>query len=131
MKLKIDDLLSLDTGSKAGIDMDFLAEIAIGLWRLKRSLLLEIPGVADIKTKRSWKYLERLFSHLELREITIQDKTGEPYDPGMSLRVVSAEQRPDLNRELIVETITPTVFCRKNIIHAGEVIVGKPVTKTP
>jgi hypothetical protein len=131
LKIKLDDLSALDASSKTCIDTDFLAEIAIGLWRLKRSLLLEIPTAIDIKTKRAWKHLERLFAHLESREITIQDKTGEPYDAGMSLRVVSAEQRTDLSRELIVETITPTVFCRENIIHAGEVIVGKPATKNP
>ncbi len=127
MKSKIDDFLALDRSLKNSIDNQFLAEIAIGLWRLKNSILKDIPDTVEIKDKRTWKHLERLFDCLRSRDITIQDKTGEPYDPGMSLRVVSAEPRPDLSRELIIETITPTVFYRDDIIHAGEVIVGKPI----
>ena len=131
LKIKSNKLFVMNTGSKAGINTDFLAEIAIGIWRLKRSLLREDLGSQDITTKRSWKFLERLLALLESRGIRIQDKTGEPYDVGMALRVVTAEERADLSRELIIETITPTVFCRENIIHAGEVIVGKPATKNP
>jgi hypothetical protein len=110
-----------------GIDLDFLAEIAISLWRVERALKKEFNEMGDLETKRTWKHLQRLLSTLNNQGLVIQDKTGEIYDEGMSLRVVSAEEREDLERKLIIETVTPTVFLRKNIIRAGEVVIGKPV----
>jgi len=111
------------------IDLDCLAEIAIGLWRVQRSLKREFNDAGDLETKRTWKHLQRLLSVLNNKGIAIQDKTGELYDAGMSLRVVSAEEREDLERELIIETVTPTVFLGKNIIRAGEVVIGKPASQ--
>jgi uncharacterized protein YqfB (UPF0267 family) len=113
------------------IDSTFAAEIAIELWRLKQTLVHELPNSVDPQPMKTWKIMERLFSRLNAKDITIQDKTGEPYDPGMALRVVSAEPRAELLCPLIVETITPTVFHRGNIIHIGEVIVGKPAITSP
>jgi hypothetical protein len=115
-----------DAGKKNGVDKALLAEIAIGLWRMKNSLLSESPASADVKTTRTWKHLQRLLARLERVDIRIQDKKGQPYDAGMALRIVSVEKRSDLHSQMIIETITPTVFHGDSILHAGEVVIGKP-----
>lgn len=111
---------------KNDIDTALLAEIAIGLWRLKNALISESSNSVALDTSRSWKHLQRLIDRLERAGIRIQDKNGEPYDAGMALRVVYVENRPDLKTPMIVETITPSVFHGDTILHAGEVIIGIP-----
>jgi uncharacterized protein YqfB (UPF0267 family) len=125
-KLQLNTPKALGGKSKNGVDQAFLKDIAIGLWRLKRAIETEYPNRAGLPATRTWKNLERQYAMLRAKGITIQDKTGEAYDPGMMLRVVSAEPRADLKREFIIETVTPTVLYQGNILHAGEVIIGKP-----
>lgn len=113
---------------KNSVDKSTLAVIAIGLWRMRNSLITESPCLVDLYATRTWKHLQRLLANLESVGIRIQDRNGEPYDAGMALRVVSVEKRADLKTEMIIETVTPTVFHGNTILHAAEVVIGKPET---
>ena len=110
------------------VDTNLIANIAIGIWRIKNSLILEKLCSSELEETRTWKNLQRLINRLENAGIKIQDKNGEPYDAGMALRVVSVERRDDLKSAMIIEMITPTVFHHDTILHAGEVVIGKPET---
>ena len=117
----------LTVSNSSVLSDDFIEELAISLWRMEKSLLAESGSNDLIEDSRTWKTLQRLLIRLQDKGLLISDHTGQIYDEGMALRVISSEERPDLNRNLIVETITPSVFLRGNLIHAGEVIVGKPI----
>lgn len=122
--------LGLEKGkAMPAVDAGFAGELAIGLWRLRRALAGDFATCTQLTETRTFKQLERLFTQLEGRGIVIQDRTGRSYDPGMHLRVVSAEPRADLQRPVILETISPTVLHRGAILHAGEVIIGTPAAK--
>jgi hypothetical protein len=109
----------------APLDGQFLAELAVGLWRLQGTLQREYGG-GDITETRSWRHLQRLMKQMEDRGITLADKTGEEYDPGMSLKVVHCQEVENLSREIVHETLSPTVFFNGEVLRAGEVIVGMP-----
>jgi hypothetical protein len=115
-----------DAAKNNAIDKTLLAEIAIGLWRMRNSLVLETLSSSDVQATRTWKHLQRLLTRMERAGVRIQDKKGEPYDAGMALRVVSVEKRADLKSQMIIETLTPTVFHGDTLLHAGEVVIGKP-----
>lgn len=106
---------------------DFLVDLAVTLWRLEKSLLHELNGDLPIDKSRSISTLKQLVTRLEEKGLEIIDQTGQFYDEGMALRVISSEERPDFIRHLIIETVSPTVLINGNLVHAGEVVIGKPV----
>jgi hypothetical protein len=120
------DFLELAKDKSRILNDDFLGEVAISVWRLEKTLESGSDFESRPELVRSLKILQRLSARLQEKGVRISEQTGQPYDEGMALRVISSEKRSDLSRNLIVETITPSVFLRENLIHAGEVIVGLP-----
>ncbi len=45
---------------------------------------------------------------------------------GMSVKVIASEARSDLQKEIIIETVSPTILCNGNILRFGEIVVGLP-----
>ena len=58
--------------------------------------------------------------------IDIKDHTGEKYDGGMALHVITFQPAPGLSHEQVIETIKPTIYRENKIVQMGEVIVGVP-----
>lgn len=116
------------TGRTNTLNINLISEMAIGLWRLQNQLIREAGNKTDAKGKRSYKQLKRLFVILEQAGITIQDKTGKSYDPGLMVKVISSEPCDTATRDIILETLSPAVFHKENILRLGEIIVGKPNT---
>ena len=131
MKKKLDIArLTKPEAKTKKLDLAFIVEVAIGLWRIQQAMQRENQAGDDLASKRSWKNLQRLLSQLSSRGVTIQDPTGSFYDPGMSVRVVASEERKDLTREVVQESITPSVFLNATLIHAGEIVVATPSSAT-
>ncbi|MDY0152135.1 MAG: hypothetical protein RBS43_07680 [Candidatus Cloacimonas sp.] len=111
------------------IDVDetqFFAEVATGLCRLKQRMLE--PGTAHPleEMRRIYRHLESTWETLNEAGIEIMDHINEYYDPGMSISVLAFQPTKGISRELIIETIKPTVYLKGKRIQMGEVIVGTP-----
>jgi len=110
---------------------ELLADIVTGLWRLRR----RVPAGADAsgdQTRRIRRDLEALWDRLTEAGLEVRDHTGEAYDPGKSLRVLAFQPTADVQREQVIETLKPTIYCRTQPLQLGEVIVGTPLTaETP
>lgn len=106
----------------------FLAELATGLWRLRQRMLQ--PGTGDPSEPMRWAYrhFEAVWDVLTQARIEVQDHTGAPFDPGMSLKVIAFQPTPGMDREIVTETIRPSVYYKGESIQMGEVIVGTPET---
>jgi hypothetical protein len=103
-----------------------LADLATGLWRLRRRLLDPATGEPREEMRRPWRDVEALCERLREEEVDVQDHTGALYDPSLSLRVAAFQPTPGLQQDRIVETLKPTVYWRQQRIQVGEVIVGMP-----
>jgi hypothetical protein len=102
-----------------------LADLATGLWRLRRRMaLLEREESGELARFR--RDLEALADRLSAAGVEILDHTGEPYEPGKSLRVLTFQPTPGLERETIGETVKPTVYYQGQWLQMGEVIVATP-----
>jgi hypothetical protein len=99
-----------------------LADLATGLWRLRRRLLDQ----STEPMRRCLRDVEALCDRLRDEEVEIQDHTEALYDPSLSLRVAAFQPMPGLEQERVVETLKPTVYWRRERIQTGEVIVGIP-----
>lgn len=101
-----------------------LADLATGMWRLRRRLLELSAGNDGLR--RPLRDAEQLLERLREDGIEVQDHTGAAYDATLSLTVAAFEPKPGLERESVLETLKPTVYHRGNRIQIGEVIVGMP-----
>lgn len=121
--------LSIEPGKQsAGAinDDQFISDLSTRLWRLRKCM--QQPGSQEPVNgiERGYRHLERLFSQLEHSGVRIVDRTGNFYDPGMALKVVSSEPVDGIGREIIKETITPAVYRGDILIQASQVVVGVP-----
>jgi len=109
-----------------GQELRFLADIGTGLWRLRQKMVKPGTNQPLVEMQRPFRHLESVWDALIQAGVDIQDHTDKPFDPGMSLRVVSYQPMPGLGRERVIETIKPTIYFKGKMIQMGEVIVGRP-----
>jgi hypothetical protein len=107
-------------------ELRLLADVGTGLWRLRQKMVK--PGTTQPldEMRRPYRHLESVWDALTQAGAEIQDHTDKPFDPGMSLKVVSFQPTPGLGRERVIETIKPTIYFKGKAIQMGEVIVGRP-----
>jgi hypothetical protein len=103
-----------------------LADLATGLWRLRRRFLDPATAEPMDEMRRAHRDVEALWQRLMEETIEIQDHTGHPYDPSLSLRVAAFQPTAGLEKDCVLETLKPTVYHHQQRIQVGEVIVGIP-----
>jgi hypothetical protein len=103
-----------------------LASLGTNLWRLRSRMLEPGGGQPRDEFRRLYRHVEALWDTLGGAGLKIVDHTDAPFDPGLSLKVISFEPQAGLARETVIETLRPTIFLRDRRIQIGEVIVGKP-----
>jgi hypothetical protein len=118
-----------------GSDIDnvgsLLADLATGLWRLRRRMLDPTKGEPLDVLRRALRDVDAMCDRLREEQVDIQDHTGALYDPTLSLRVAAFQPTPGLEQDRVLETLKPTVYWRQQRIQTGEVIVGIPAAPTP
>jgi hypothetical protein len=111
-----------------------LADLATGLWRLRRRMLDPATGEPLEAQRRFLREVDALCERLLDEAVEIQDHTGSLYDSTLSLNVAAFQPTPGLEHDRVVETLKPTVYWRQQRIKIGEVIVGiagEPRTSAP
>lgn len=107
-------------------DSGALVGAATGIWRALRKLD-QGPGSlspADLRQIR----LQVRASRQALADdgLEIQEHDGEPFDSGLSLEALVFQDDAELTREVVLETVRPSVYFRGRRIQMGQVIVGRP-----
>lgn len=106
-----------------------LADAATNLWRARKRL--QGTGSENL-AKELGKFLRPIDSAIAALErfgIRLIDHTGDHYDPGMALTVVSCQPQNDIDRPVVSETLKPTVYYKDLPIQHADVIVGEPIKK--
>jgi len=103
-----------------------VSEIGTNLWRMRQKMVNADTDRQLETMRRPFRHLESIWDALSEKQITIQDHTGKPYDPGQLIKVLAYETVPGIGRDTVIETITPTIYLKSEIIQMGEVIVGTP-----
>jgi len=103
-----------------------LAKIATNAWRLKSKMVDPETGETRDEMKRGYRYLEGICESLGDIGVETIDETGRAYDSGMALKVIGFDETAGLSREVIKETVKPTVRRQGRRVQMGEIIVGTP-----
>jgi hypothetical protein len=105
-----------------------LADLVTSFWRLRRRAA-ELERGTPGELSRMRRDLEALADRLADAGVEVLDHTGEPYDAGKSLRVLTFQPTPGRSREEISETLKPSVSYRGQWLQIAEVIVAMPTTQ--
>lgn len=126
-------LVTIDsqTISRSGAvdDERFMADLATRLWRIQTKMIDSTSGAPYDSVARSYQHLERLIGELEAKGIRTEDKTGETYDPGMVVTVLSQEPVQGITREIVYETVEPAVYRDGRLIQRAQIVIGTPAEK--
>jgi len=123
---EIASLLQKPQRGPAGLGPRALSDLATGLWRLRARMIQIETGRPLEGMGRAYRHFESVWDALNGEGVRILDHTGEAFEPGRALQVMSFQPTPSLTRDVIVETIKPTIYFKESLIQTGEVIVGTP-----
>jgi len=115
-------------GSQDNVVLKCIAAIATNAWKARTKMLDSATGEVRDDMKRVHRHIEGILDSLSEMGIEVKDHTGDTFDYGLPLKVVTTQPTPGINKEQVVETIKPTVYCQKtSIIQMGEVVVATPI----
>lgn len=106
-----------------------LADIVNGLWRLKNKMVDEETSEPLDEMRKAFRHFESIWDALKSAGVNINEhEKNSPFDSGLALNVLSFQPMSGLNREIIIETIKPSISYKDRPIQSGQVIVGTPVS---
>ena len=73
---------------------------------------------------KSSRAKQRAIVVMELQRI--KDHTGEIFDYGLPLNVVTTQPSPGITKERVLETLKPTIYWQEQMIQMGEVVIATP-----
>jgi len=105
-----------------------MAAIATNAWKAKNKMVDNSTGEVRDDMKRVYRHIEGILDTLGEMGIEVKDHTGDAFDYGLPLKLVTTQPTPGITKEKVIETIKPTVYCQKTrIIQMGEVVVATPI----
>jgi hypothetical protein len=106
----------------------FLGEVATNIWRLRQKMLDGATRQPLEPTRRLYRHVESIWDAFGEQGIEICDHTGQVVPQGgvYGLRILACQPTAGIGREVVLETIKPTVRLRQQVIQMGEVILAVP-----
>jgi hypothetical protein len=103
-----------------------LAGIATSAWRARSKVVDPTTGEPHEAMARVFKDIERIYRHLEDIGFRIRSHTGDAYDDGQPMKVITSEPRPEATRKYVLATLLPTIYWNDHIIQHGEIEIAVP-----
>ncbi|HSI86337.1 MAG: hypothetical protein ACAI35_13140 [Candidatus Methylacidiphilales bacterium] len=108
--------------------------IVFNIWRIKSRMMDTVSKEAKEEltkedVRKINRYLESIYDTFEQLGISVIDRTGEYFDYGLPEKVVTAKPQEGINKEIVIETLRPTITWGGNMFP-GEVEIATPITKT-
>jgi hypothetical protein len=105
-----------------------MADIATNVWKAKAKMLDGASGEVRDEMKRVYRHIESVLESLREMGLELKDHTGDAFDYGLPLKVISTQPTQGITRENVIETIKPTIYWQHQIIQTGEVVIATPVS---
>lgn len=107
--------------------------MATNVWRIRSKLLDSTTTeareeISKDDLRKLSRYIDATLEAFNGMGFEIKDRTGEIFDYGLPEKVVTAQPREGLSKEMIVETIRPTIYFKDQIAQQGEVVIATPVS---
>jgi hypothetical protein len=102
------------------------AEAVTNAWRAKIRMLDPVTGDVREEMRRVYRHVEATLEVFVGLGIQLKDHTGETFDYGSALKVITTQPTPGILQESVIETIKPTVYWNQQLIQIGEVVIATP-----
>lgn len=103
-----------------------LVDLANVAWALQRKSCDPITNERKEEFRPIARHIDQLSECLDEFGVKIQNHTHEPFDSGQSLEVIAFQPTAGISRDVVIETIRPTVYLKGIRIQMGQVIVATP-----
>ena len=107
-----------------------MVDIATNAWRAKAKMLIP-SGEVRHEMKRVYRHIEGILESFQEIGLEVKDHTGDAFDYGLPLKVVTTQPTQGITRERVIETIKPTIYWHEQRIQMGEVIIATPASQNP
>ncbi|MEI9898153.1 MAG: hypothetical protein WDN28_30930 [Chthoniobacter sp.] len=105
-----------------------MADIATNIWKARTKMLDGASGEVRDEMKRVYRHIEGVLETLHEMGLEVKDHTGDAFDYGLPLKVITTQPTQGITRESVVETIKPTIYWQQQIIQMGEVVIATPAS---
>jgi hypothetical protein len=103
-----------------------IADVATNAWRAKTKMMDKNSGEVREEMRRVYRHIEAMFESFQEMGLEIKDHTGELFDYGLPLKVVTTQPTKGIRQERVIETLKPTIYWQEQIIQLGEVVIATP-----
>lgn len=100
-----------------------LIELAIEVWRLEKRLTKAAVSLNKDQNKAFNNSVTKLKRYLEENKVSTIDYTGQKYNIGLNLDILSFEKDSTIPKSIIKETHEPTVMYDGRLVKKAKVIV--------
>ena len=121
---------STTTASIENLTKAMLA-IATNAWRIRAKLSDSATReprkeIGKDELRKIHRYVEAMFESFAGIGMEVKDRTGDIFDYGLPEKVIDAQPRVGVSKEMVIETIRPTIYLRHHIAQQGEIIIATP-----
>lgn len=103
-----------------------IAALATHVWRTRGKMVDPDSGEPREESRKAYRHVEASFEAFAQMGVTLNDWIGQPFDPGLPVKVLTFQPTPGVTRDTVVEAVRPTVIWKDQLLQLGEVIVGIP-----
>ena len=100
-----------------------LVDLANELWRLEKRIIKATDKLSDDENKAFHNSITKLQRYLQKNDIEVTDYTGQNFNEGMNLDILSMERDSTLKQSIIFETHEPAITHKGILIKKAKVIV--------
>lgn len=102
-----------------------IVEHAIDLWRMEQRLDKVSASIGEEDLAFLTRSIQKLKRYLDKNDIEVVDHTNQEFNDGVNVDVLLFEEKSDMTKPTITETKEPTILCRNQVVHKGQVIVSR------
>ena len=98
---------------------DFM-QFAVEIWRLEQHVTKTTDSLSENEHSRLTNSVEKMKRYLEKYDIAIVDYTGQKFNDGLNIDVMSGKVE---NGVIIKQTVEPTIMYRGQIVRKAKIIL--------
>lgn len=107
------------------ISISELAKLATDWWRLDNWLKQR----SEDQSLTAVRYVSRkLGQFIKDQNLSILDMSGEKFDAGLAFDVIETVPAADGSGPVIVETISPVIMWKEQVVSHGQVVISQAAT---
>lgn len=100
-----------------------IVDLAVELWRLDKRLTKTKQKLSDDENMAIHNSVDKIRRFVQRNDIEVFDYTGQAYNEGMNLDVISSDKDSKLKQSIIYKTHEPAIFHKGKLIRKTKVII--------